>query len=138
MTRKVQHRLLFVAATTSIVSAYCWFVGRVLPPLRNEPASLLLLPMTAISAVMAAAISTTWPDRRTCSEQARRLYLGFLASLILYGLYLWWFISDGGIGLILLALLAGHLYGLPAFLAILSVEVAIGRMPLVGDPGSRV
>ena len=47
---------LFVVLTTSIVSTYCWLMGRLLPPLRNEPFSLLLLPMTAISGVIASLV----------------------------------------------------------------------------------
>jgi len=47
------------------------------------------------------------------------MYLAFLVSLLGYGLYLWWFIPDGSAGLIVLALLAGQMYGLPAFLAVL-------------------
>ena len=44
----------FVALTTSIVGVYSLLAGQALTPLRNEPASLLLLPLTAISGVTAS------------------------------------------------------------------------------------
>jgi len=56
------------------------------------------------------------------------MYVAFLVSLVSYGLYLWWFIPDGTIGLIMLALLAGQMYGLPAFLAVLLASSVMDRI----------
>ena len=44
-----------------------------------------------------------------------------------WGIYLWWFIPYGSAGLIVLALLAGHMYGLPAFLAVLLASLLMDR-----------
>ena len=46
----------FVALTTSIVSVYCFVMGRALPPLRNEPASFLLLPVSAMCGIVASVL----------------------------------------------------------------------------------
>src|SRR5437773_945686 len=111
--------LSFVVLTTSIVSFYLLLAGRLLPPLRNEPESLLLLPMTVISGVMASLFYPVLHHQRSRSRLILGMYFAFVLSLILYGLYLWWFIPGGTAGLIALALVAGHMYGLPAFLALL-------------------
>ena len=116
----------FVVLTTSIVSVYCWLASRLLPPLRNEPASLLLLPMTAISGAMAALFYPVL-HQRSRSGRILGMYFGFVVSLIVYGVYLWWFIPHGSAGLIVLALLAGHMYGLPAFLAVLLASLLMER-----------
>src|SRR5690348_1241385 len=73
---------------------------------RNEPLSLLLLPMTAISAVVASLFYPVLHHQRSRSGRFLWMYLTFLVSLVLYGLYLWWSIPDGTVGLIVLALLA--------------------------------
>src|SRR5262245_19101618 len=49
-------RVLFVAMTMTIVGVYCVLAARLLPPLRNEPPSFLLLPVTIIAGMAAAAI----------------------------------------------------------------------------------
>ena len=110
---------LFVILTTSIVGSYCWLTGRVLPPLRDEPLSFLLLPMTVISAALASLVYPVLHRQRSRSARIPYLYFAFLISLILYGLYLWHVIPDGTAGMIVLSLLAGHLYGLPPFLTVL-------------------
>ncbi len=115
----------FVVLTTSIVSIYCWLAGRLLPPLRNEPESFLLLPMTVIAGALASLFYPVLHHQQSRSRRILGIYFGFVVSLVLYGLYLWWFIPGGGVGLILLALLAGHMYGLPAFLAVLLASLLI-------------
>jgi hypothetical protein len=117
----------FVVLTTSIVSVYCWLASRLLPPLRNEPASLLLLPMTAISGAMAALVYPVLHHQRSRSARILEMYFGFVVSLVMYGIYLWWFIPHASAGLIFLALLAGHMYGLPAFLAVLLASLLMDR-----------
>ena len=125
---------LFVVLTTSIVSTYCWLMGRLLPPLRNEPFSLLLLPMTAISGVIASLVYPVLHHQQSRSGRVLWMYLAFLASLVLYGLYLWWFIPGGTVGLIVLAMFAGHMYGLPAFLAVVLASSVMNRFLFRGSP----
>jgi apolipoprotein N-acyltransferase len=112
-------------------------MGRVLPPLRNEPTSFLLLPMPAISGVVAALLYPVLLHQRSRASRVLWLYVGFLVVLVLYGLYLWWMIPDGTVGLIVPALLAGHLYGLPALLTFLLASSVMDRI-LFPSPTSRV
>ena len=118
----------FVVLTTSIVTIYCFLMGRVLPPLRNEPASFLLLPMPTISGVVASLLYPVLLHQRSRASRVLWLYVGFLAVLVLYGLYLWWMIPNGTVGLIVPALLAGHLYGLPALLTFLLASSVMDRI----------
>ena len=120
--------LLFVILAIAIVSTYCWLSGRVLPPLRNEPLSFLLVPMAVITGVIASLFYPVLHYQRSRSGRALWMYLAFLVSLVIYGLYLWRFIPDGTVWLIVLALLAGHMYGLPAFLAVLLASWVLDRV----------
>ena len=95
--------------------------------------SLLLLPMTAISGVIASLFYPVLHHQRSRSGRVLWMYLAFFVSLVLYGLYLWWFIPDGTVGLIVLALLAGHMYGLPAFLAVLLASLVMDRILFRGS-----
>src|SRR5215510_7343482 len=95
--------LSFVALTTLIVGTYCWLAGRVLPVLRNEPSSFLLLPMTAISGVIALLSCPVLHRQQSRFGRILWMYLGFLVSLVLYGLYLWWFIPGSSVGVIVLS-----------------------------------
>jgi hypothetical protein len=118
--------LSFVVLTTSIVSIYCWLGSRLLPPLRNEPESLLVIPMTVISGAMASLFYPVLHQRNRLGR-ILGMYFGFVLSLVVYGIYLWWFIPHGSAGLIVLALLAGHMYGLPALLAVLLASLLMER-----------
>jgi hypothetical protein len=120
--------VLFVALTTSVVSVYCFVLGRALPPLRNEPASFLLLPVSAMSGIVAAVLYPVLLQQRSRAGRLLWMYLGFLILLVVYGLYLWRFIPDGTAGLIVLALVGGHLYGLPAFLTVLLATAVLDRI----------
>ena len=120
--------VLFVALTTSVVSVYCFVLGRALPPLRNEPASFLLLPVSAMSGIVAAVLYPVLLQQRSRAGCLLWMYLGFLILLVAYGLYLWRFIPDGTAGLIVLALVGGHLYGLPALLTVLLATAVLDRI----------
>jgi len=129
--------VLFAAMTSLMVGVYCYAMSRILPPLRDEPSTFLLLPMTVISGLVSLLIYGVLSRQRLRSTQALTLYVGFLLSLIAYGAYLWVFIPDGTAWLIILALVAGHLYGLPAFLAVLithRVLTHVGLLGAVRDP----
>jgi hypothetical protein len=118
----------FVVLTTSIVSVYCFVMGRALPPLRNEPASFLLLPVSAICGIVASVLYPVLLRQRSRASRIRWMYMGFLIVLVLYGLYLWRFIPDGTAGLIVLALVAGHFYGVPALLTVLGATTVLDRI----------
>ena len=121
-------RAIFVGSTVSIVGVYCYAMGRALPPLRTEPLTFLLLPMMVISGVVSLFLYPVLCRRRQRSSQALALYIGFVLSTVIYGGYLWVFIPDGTAWVILLALVAGHVYGLPLFLAVLLTYLLLGRL----------
>lgn len=116
----------FVVLTILIVGTYCWLASRFLPPLSNEPLSFLVLPMTVIAGVMAALFYPLLHQRNR-SGRILWMYLGFVVSLVVYGLYLWALIPGGKAAIVLLSLLAGHMYGLPAFLAVVLTSWAMDR-----------
>jgi hypothetical protein len=84
--------------------------------------------MTAISGVVASLFYPVIHYQRSRSGRVLWMYLAFLVSLVVYGLYLWWFIPNGTVGLIVLALLAGHMYGSPAFPAVLLTFSVMDRV----------
>ncbi len=110
-----------------VVGGYCHVASRGLVPLRNEPPEFLVLPMSAISGLVSLLIYPHLRDQRDRSSRVRTLYLGFVLSMAIYGSYLWVMVSDGGPGLVVLALLAGHLYGGPLFLALVLAFVSLER-----------
>jgi hypothetical protein len=117
-----------------MVGLYCYAMGRALPPLRNEPVTLLLLPMMVIAGVIALFLHPVLCCQPERSRQIHAFYIGFIMSIVIYGGYLWIFIPDGTMGLIILALVAGHLYGMPLFLAIVVVHLIMNR--LVSPPAT--
>jgi apolipoprotein N-acyltransferase len=117
---------LFVVVTVALVGFYCWVLWRVLPPLRTEPAALLLLPMTWIATIVSIALYPVIRRNRRRSRQAIALYVGFVVSAILYGCYLWIVIPHGTAGMIPLALMAAHLYGLPLYFAVFVAQRLMG------------
>ena len=118
----------FVVLTTSIVTAYCTLAGCALPPLRNESASLLVLPMAVISGAVASAFYPALAHRETRSSRVIVMYGAFVLALVVYGVYLWMVIPGGTITLIVTALVLGHLYGVPAFLLVVLASSIMGRV----------
>jgi hypothetical protein len=117
----------FVGTTACLVALYCFAAGRVLPPLRNEPATLLLVPMTVIAGVVASFVYPWVRRQPQRSRRAAALYVGFALSTAIYGGYLWAMVPDGTAWLILVAVLAGHMYGLPLFLVLVATHLAMDR-----------
>jgi len=71
--------------------------------------------------------------------RALTLYLGFVLIAAIYGVYLWILFPDGSIFSVLLAVVGGHLYGWPVFLAVLVTQLVFGRLlfpvPISEPPG---
>ena len=124
--------VMFAAATSLVVGVYCYAMSYMLPPLRDEPSTFLVIPMAVISGLVSLLIYGLLSRQHLRSTQTLTLYVGFLLSVIFYGVYLWVFIPDGTAWLITLALVAGHLYGLPAFLAVLMTHRLLIRAGLLG------
>ena len=120
------------------MGGYCLLLWRTLPPLRGEPASLLVLPITAIAGVVAFLLYPVLSHRPSRSSPLLALYGGFLIAMLVYGLYLWWVIPDGTAGMMVLALVAGHLYGAPVFGAVVLASSMLNRVlfqPTGDSPG---
>jgi hypothetical protein len=118
----------FVALNGALAGAACFFLWRWLPFLANEPGSLLFWPMTVIALL---ALTLLYPHLKRHPGplfRAALLYLAFLASLVLYGGYLWSIVPGGTAMMILLALVAGHFYGLPFLFAIWVVNTTLARV----------
>lgn len=116
-----------------MVGVYCYLLGRALPPLRSEPVTFLLLPMTASSALVSLTLHPVLQRQHRRASQAVTLYAGFVLCVIVYGCYLWLAIPDGTPWLILLAVVAGHLYGLPLYGAVLVTYLLLDHRPQAGN-----
>jgi hypothetical protein len=118
----------FVALNAALASGAAYWVWRGLPPLRDEPAAFLFLPLSLLSLV---ALVGLYPVLLRLPRGAPRflaLYAAFVAVLVGYGIYL------GLLGprppdaplfnpsFILLAVGMGHLYGLPLLLGLAAVN----------------
>jgi hypothetical protein len=125
--------LIFLTLNGALASAACYFLWQRLPFLANEPASLLFWPMTLISLFTFALFYPILKRQPGPSSRAAVLYLAFLASLVLYGGYLWSMVRDGTVMMIPLALLAGHLYGVPFLVVIWFVNMTLTPI-LFGKP----
>jgi hypothetical protein len=124
----------FVALNGALVSAACYLLWQHLPFLADEPGSLLFWPMTLISLLAFALLYPSLKRQRGASSRAALLYLAFLASLVLYGVYLWSRVPGGTAMMILLALVAGHGYGFPLLVGIWLVNTALAPI-LLGKSG---
>jgi hypothetical protein len=126
----------FVALNGALVSAACYLLWRQLPFLANEPGSLLFWPMTVISLLAFTLLYPLLKRQHGPSSRAALLYLAFLASLVLYGGYLWARVPGGTAMMIPLALVAGHLYGVPFLAGIWAGEYGLQLDP-IWKAGSR-
>ena len=118
----------FVALNGALASATCFVLWQGLPFLANEPGSLLFWPMTLISLVTFALLYPILKRQRSPWFRAPLFYLAFLASLVSYGGYLWLIVPHGTAMMIPLALVAGHLYGLPLLVVIWLVNTALAPL----------
>jgi hypothetical protein len=87
--------------------------------------------MTLISLLTFALLYPVLKRRSHPLTRAVDLYLAFLASLVLYGVYLWVMVRDGTVMMIPLALLAGHSFDVPLLVGIWFVNTALSRTCLV-------
>lgn len=118
--------LAFVGLNVSLVGIYCWAqIGR-LEPLKHEPERLVILPLLVITAVVSLFLYPLLLRLRPRLFRALTLYCGFVLISMLYGVHLWITFPDAGPWSLVLAVIGGHLYGWPPFLALLLVNLALG------------
>ena len=102
----------FVLVNGSLCLASLLALQHMVPVIRGEPASLLVVPMSVISA---AAFATMYPlllRWRLRLQRAALLYAFFLLGLLAYGAWLTAWLGGEPRGFYL-AFYAGHWFGLP-------------------------
>ncbi|MCB9592256.1 MAG: hypothetical protein H6719_05960 [Sandaracinaceae bacterium] len=124
--------LAFAAVNAGAVFAFSVVVCDALPPLRSEPPALVILPMTLIVAVVAVPLHQVVSVLKRSLARAAALYLAFLGTLLLYGIYLSLYQGSGSpeqfallhpdawsyVSLVPAALVFGHVLGAPALLGV--------------------
>ena len=122
----------FVLVNTAIVGAASWALCRCLPPLRDEPPSLVLLPMIGITLVGSAALHAVVRRLRGSLARAAALYVAFFGALVVFGVHLslydgsgspeqWARLHQSGwdyVRLIPASLIFGHVFGAPVLLVV--------------------
>lgn len=127
--------LLFVTLNVFLVGFYCFAMSGKLEPLKFHPTRFVTLPLMVITAVIAVFLyPLLWRQSLRLDQDVRlfvralTLYLGFVLIAAIYGVYLWILFPDGSIFSVLLAVVGGHLYGWPVFLAVLVTQLLFGRL----------
>lgn len=140
----------FVIVNTSIVGTASWAICQALPPLRSEPLSVVVFPMIAIAFCGSAILHRVVLPMQSSAKRAGALYLGFLISLVVYGVYLSLFEGSGSVeqwnnlhqhwsdyvSLIPLSLIMGHFVGGPVLLLLGLVNKVLSPV-LTPRTGSR-
>ena len=119
--------LVFAGLNTALVVVYGYAMEGKLEPLKHEPERWVIQPLALLTAVVSLGL---YPVLRRVDSRVIRaltLYAGFMLVASLYGAFLWSAFPDGGLLAIPLAWLGAHLYGWPVFLAVLLVDLLLGR-----------
>ena len=113
---------------TAAADAYCYLLFDILRKLLTDPVRYFFVPITAIVLVMFAVLYPVLQRRRSVLARSLILYAGFVAANAAYGMYLWSIVAHGTALLIVLALVAAHLYGLPLLAAIVAIDLMLARL----------
>lgn len=120
--------LIFAGVNVSVVGLYCWAMAGKLEPLMHHPEEFVMRPLMVITAVVSLFV---YPLVRREGSRVIRivvLYSGFVLISALYGVYLWYLFPDSSPFSVLVALIGGHIYGLPVFMAVLLAHWLLGRL----------
>ena len=128
--------LIFAGVNVSVVGLYCWAMAGNLEPLKHHPEEFVTRPLMVITAVVSLFL---YPLLRREESRVIRIllvYLGLVLVSVIYGVYLWYLFPDGNPFAVLVAVVGGHLYGWPVFLAVLLAQWLLGRLlqPLPSPP----
>lgn len=131
----------FAAINAGIVGVASWALCRALPPLRDEPATLVVVPMLLITGLGSVLLHRVVRRLRNRAARALALWVAFEAALVVFGVYL--SISDGGgspaqwarlhtrwtdyVDLIPAALFFGHFLGAPVLLLVGAADMLLSR-----------
>jgi len=120
--------LAFAGVNVSVVGLYCWAMAGKVEPLKHHPEQFVMRPLMVITAVVSLFV---YPLVRREGSRVIRivlLYSGFVLISALYGVYLWYLFPDDSPFSVLVALIGGHLYGWPVFLAVLLAHWLLGSL----------
>jgi len=120
--------LIFVALNVFLVGFYCFALAGKVEPLKHEPTRYVMLPLMVITSVVSVFLYPRLLRQISRLTRALTLYFGFVFISGLYGVYVWVLFPDGSPWTVLVALIGGHLYGLPLFLAVLVTQLLTGRL----------
>ena len=127
---------VFVLLNVSVVGLYCLAMSGRLEPLKFEPLKFVTVPLMLLTAVVAVGLYPLLCRLRSRLFRSQLLYCGFVVISALYGVHLWIRFPDGSPWSVLVAVVGGHLYGWPPFLAVLLIQLSVGRW-LFPAPDSR-
>jgi len=129
--------VVFVLTMTVAVEAYCYLLSDILRKLLDDPFRYFFAPISAIVLVTFAAVYPLLQRRRRALTRILILYGGFVAANAAYGVYLWSVAAHGTALLIVLALVAAHLYGIPLLALLVVIDLLLARL-LFSKLGRRV
>lgn len=120
--------LVFAGVNVSVVGLYCWAMAGKVEPLKHHPEESVMQPLIVITAVVSLFVYPLVRREESRVIQILLVYLGLVLVSAIYGIYLWYLFPDGNPFAILVAVLGGHLYGWPVFLAVLLAHGLLGRI----------
>jgi len=126
--------ILFAALIASLVGVYTVVAGPAIPKFPLVSTKYLLIPMMVISGVLAFPAYAILSRHQSRSRQILTLYQGLVLTSMIYGAFGWMIFPDGHPMHIIVALLAGHFWGLPLLVALIPVHVVLARLHFYGAP----
>ena len=120
--------LIFAGVNITVVGLYCQAMAGKVEPLKHHPEEFVMRPLMVITAVVSLFV---YPLVRREESRVTRIllvYLGLVLVSVIYGVYLWYLFPDGNPFTVLVAVVGGHLYGWPVFLAVLLAQWLLGRL----------
>ena len=122
--------LIFAGVNVSVVGLDRWAMAGKVEPLKHHPEQFVMRPLMVITAVV--SLFFVYPLVRREGSQVIRivlLYSGFvLISALTRARDPWYLFPDGSPFSVLVALIGGHVYGWPVFLAVLLAHWLLGRL----------
>jgi hypothetical protein len=123
--------VVFVVIMTAMVETYCYLLFDILRKLLDDPLRYFFAPMTTIVLVVFAVLYPVLQRRQRPLTRILLLYAGFIAANAAYGVYLWSAAAHGTALLVVLALVAAHLYGMPLLASIVVADLLLARLLFV-------
>lgn len=120
--------LIFIVLNVFLVGAYGYAMAGRVEPLKFRPEQNVIWPLMVITAVVSPLVYPLLRRHRSLVARALFMYFAFVLISAVYGIYLWILFPDGSPFAVLVAVIGGHLYGFPLFLAVVLTHLALGRL----------